>query len=173
MSLVDSINFENVDTILSVIPKSECVARVLDIPTPATGRIAVMFTKFLTLMDHFLLHYSSRPCSPSCPCRSSHHQAEEKKKAENDNSEEQGKQQEEEEKEGKEEKKDYDGKNEKREERGSNTESHNKFRLDVRNKKHVTILRGLVPIFLDIMQHMGSILHGLNTCAVEQFARER
>jgi hypothetical protein len=75
-------------------------------------------------------------------------------------------QQQEEEKEGKEEKKDYDGEEEKR-------KTDSKFRLDTGNTKHVAILRGLVPIFLDIMQHMGSILHGLNTCAVEQFARER
>ena len=48
-----------------------------------------------------------------------------------------------------------------------------KFRFDVTNSKHRTLLVGLVPIFLDITKHMGVIIHGLNTCGVERFARER
>ena len=48
-----------------------------------------------------------------------------------------------------------------------------KFRFDVTNSKHRTLLEGLVPIFLDIIKHMGVIIHGLNTCGAERFARER
>ena len=48
-----------------------------------------------------------------------------------------------------------------------------KFRFDVTNSKHRTLLVGLIPIFLDITKHMGVIIHGLNTCGVERFAGER
>lgn len=48
-----------------------------------------------------------------------------------------------------------------------------KFRFAVTNSKHCTLLVGLVPIFLDITKHMGVVIHGLNTCGVERFAREQ
>jgi hypothetical protein len=173
-SLLDVLKFNELNTVLAAIPKTESVARVLDMPTPSSQRISIMFSKFLSLMDHFFLHYSTLPCSSLCPCYSPKHiqpiineePADDEQKDEPNHNQAEGK--EEKQPEGKEEKK-----NTSSQDTISISRPHIKFRFNPSIPKHLALLRALVPIFLDIMQHMGAILHGLNTCAAEQFARER
>jgi hypothetical protein len=198
-TLADYLNFAEIDTVLASIPTSENVAELLKLPSPANDTLALMFTKFLTLMDHFFLHYSSRPCSPQCPCHRPNQfggaiddqppaAVPAPDPAPEDTSEFEVPP---EEKEGKEEKR-------KRVEplppqqqgqpnltllvslgaagRASTphtVDKSNKFRFDVANAKHRSLLAGIVPIFLNIFAHIGVILHGQHTCGAERYARER
>jgi hypothetical protein len=197
--LSDYLSVANWGTVLSAIPENQSVAKLLGIPMPADQRIAWMFTKFLTLMDHFLLHYSSLPCASDCPCHRQQSMgvvfdqpladlpplrappAVPVPEAEVDVEE-----------------------NESKEEKRwppaavvpellvpvfslapaptaasaptatpAAVDKSGKFRFDVKKQKHCDMLEKLIPIFLNIMSHMGVILHGLHTCGVERFARER
>jgi hypothetical protein len=203
LELSDYLKVANWGTVLSAIPEYQSVAKLLAIPMPADERIAWMFTKFLTLMDHFLLHYSSLPCALDCPChrqRSTGVAVDEPwpdlaplrappavplPEVEVHVEE-----------------------NESKEEKRSRSpaaaaavapellgpvfslapaptaasaptatpaavDKSGKFRFDVKKQKHCDMLEKLIPIFLNIMSHMGVILHGLHTCGVERFARER
>ena len=76
-----------------------------------------------------------------------------------------------EEKEGKEEK--VERVEQKKGERKMPYDKTDKFRFDLSNERHCLLMVGMLPVLMDITKHMGVILHGLNTCNAEQFARER
>jgi len=178
--------------LLELVP-SQSIRSLFNIPAPASPRYALMYTRFLSLMNYFFTHYTTQPCCRACPCRerlekrpvnpatattpttpavppaaaaSGAESKDEKREAEPD----------------------------------PESETHlnlalpfaqlnathaviDEFELDKSSSKkfyfdwtkphHRTKLLSLIPIFEDIMKHMNVILHGFHTCVVEQFARER
>jgi hypothetical protein len=162
-----------IDTLLNMIPTSESIQRLLDIPNPVSPAIALMFTKFITLMDHFFLHYSSLPCSPQCPC----HREREPSGVVMDEPEQVLEEDRSESKEEKKEAKIASGTPRDLTDSAPSAmilhDKSAKFRFNWTNRSHRGAMIRLVPHVLDVFKHMGVILHGLNTCSAEQFARER
>jgi hypothetical protein len=162
-TLAQYLERDRIDTLLNMIPTSESIQRLLEIPDPVSPAIALMFTKFITLMDHFFLHYSSLPCSVHCPC----HREREPRSITvdgpmvNDECE------------SKEKKEDNAAATSRTVTSLATTDKNAKFRFNLSNRSHRGAMIRLVPHILNVFQHMGVILHGLNTCSAEQFARER
>ena len=129
-----------------------------------------MFTQFLTLMDHFFIHYSTQPCWDTCPCRERVESAPAPTGSPPVPAAV----------------RDPESKDEKKEvqevefvaeidpfevDKAQSDKCY--FHLGTGSDKHRKAMLLMVAVFTDITRHMGAILHGLHTCIAEQFARER
>jgi len=124
------------------------------IPTPRTAAIARMYTAFISLLEHFIPHYSNQPCCSECPCHQRDHQV-------------------------------VRAATDRLAEVSSNSltlpteidkkgSSWSKFYCDINDSNDQGVLVKLsTQVLPKVLKNMGSILHGLNTCGAEQFARER
>jgi hypothetical protein len=163
--------------VLDYVPPNQTVAAFFQIKDPDAAQHCAMSSQFLTLMNHFFLHYSTQPCADACPCR----ERLEKRPAvatpppKPPPPPREGKEEMREPVEDCDEEKVpcvmekemvIDG-------FAIDKAKSDKFYFNMTRAHHREKFATLIPIFEEIMKRIPVILHGFHTCTAEQFARER